>query len=78
MEEQKIKVAVELKNGNYHKITDSTTIEFNKSSITIYDRDADITINYEDIELLSIYVDNSKDKEQLTFKSCREPKVIRD
>ena len=78
MEEQKIKVAVELKNGNYHKITECSTIEFNKGYITIYSKDLDLTINYEDIELFSIYVDNPKDKEHLTFKSCREPKVVRD
>lgn len=78
MEEQKIKVAVELKNGNYHKITECSTIEFNKGYITIYSKDLDLTINYEDIELFSIHIDNPKDKETLAFNSCRGAKVVGD
>ena len=76
MEENKtkLKVAVELKNGDYHKI-ECSTIEIDKHTIEIFGENGDIiNISVEDISLLAISRDREGAKEKLVLRSCIETK----
>ena len=73
-ETTKLKVAVELKNGDYHKV-ECSTIEIDKHTIEIFGEKGDIiNLNIEDIDLLAISRDREGAKEKLTLRLVREPK----
>lgn len=72
----KLKVVVELKNGDYYKIKCSS-IEYDQYGIELWGTEnTNITFKYEDIELMAIHIDDTN--ELLTFRAIREPKVERE
>lgn len=74
----KLKVAVELNNGDLHKV-ECSSIDFDTFGIEIYGNKTDLSnIKYEDISLMSIFVDDENEKDKLTFRLVREPKVERE
>lgn len=76
MEENKtkIKVAVELKNGDYHRV-ECENIEISKFGIELIGTKGDvIDVNIEDISLLAISRDREGAKEKLVLRSCIETK----
>ena len=77
-EKAKLKVAVELNNGDYHRV-DCSSIDFDSTGIELYGTHTDVSnMKYEDIELMTIFVDIENEKEKLTFRLVREPKVERE
>ena len=67
-ETTKLRVAVELKNGDYHRM-ECYTIEIDKHTIEIHGEKGDvILINIEDISLLAISRDREGAKEKLTLR----------
>ena len=72
----KLKVAVELNNGDLHRL-ECENIEMDTHDITIYGKGTDLTIKYEDISLMSIFVEDETTSEKLTFRLVKEPKVER-
>lgn len=73
-ETTKIKVAVELKNGDYHKL-DCDSIDIDKYGIEVYGIKTDLSnIKYEDVSLMSIFVEDETKSEKLTFRLVKEPK----
>ena len=76
-ETTKLKVAVELNNGDLHKV-ECSSIDFDTFGIEIYGNKTDLSnIKYEDISLMSIFVDDETTSEKLTFRLVKEPKVER-
>ena len=72
-----LKVAVALKNGDYHKVN-TDTLDMDTNGITIYPTaGGSISVQFEQIELMSIFTNDNSD-EQLVFKSVKEPKVKRE
>ena len=73
-EKTKLKVAVELNNGDLHRV-ECSTIEIDKHTIEIFGENGDIiNINIEDIDLLAISRDREGAKEKLVLRSCIETK----
>lgn len=70
----KLKVAVELKNGDYHKL-ECCSIDIDKYGVEVYGTKTDLShIKYEDISLMSIFVEDETKSEKLTFRLVKEPK----
>lgn len=76
-ETTKLKVSVELNNGDFHRV-ECDTIEMDRSDITVYGKGIDLTIKYEDISLMSIFIEDESKSEKLTFRLVREPRVERE
>ena len=73
-EKTKLKVAVELKNGDYHRL-ECSSISIDKYGIEVYGTKTDLSnINYEDVSLMSIFVEDETKSEKLTFRLVKEPK----
>ena len=75
----KIRVAVELKNGDCHRIACSN-IEYNAYGIELWNLDSTINISfrYEDISLMSIFIENEQSKDKLMFRAELELKLERE
>lgn len=77
-ETTKLKVAVELNNGDLHKV-ECSSISIDTYGIEVYGTKTDLSnIKYEDISLMSIFVDDENQNEKLTFRLVKEPKVERE
>ena len=73
----KLKVAVELNNGDLHRV-ECSSINIDKYGIEIYGTKTDLTgIKYEDVSLMSICVEDETQNETLTFRLVKEPKVAK-
>ena len=67
-ETTKLKVAVELNNGDLHKV-ECSSINIDTFGIEIYGTKTDLSnIKYEDICVMSIYVEDENKNEKLTFR----------
>lgn len=73
----KIRVAVELKNGDIHRI-ECSSIEYDSQGIELWGVNTNICFGYEDISLMRIFIDNEQSKDKLTFSAVQEPKVERE
>lgn len=77
-ETTKLKVAVELNNGDLHRV-ECSSIEIDKYGIEVYGIKTDLSnIKYEDVSLMSIFVEDETKSEKLTFRLVKEPKVERE
>ena len=77
-ETTKLKVAVELNNGDMHKV-ECSSINIDKYGIEVYGVKTDLSyIKYEDITLMSIFVEDETKDEKLTFRLVKEPNVKRE
>lgn len=74
---KKLTIAVELTNGDYHKI-ECSSIEYDRYGIEIWGKDTNASIKYEEISLLTIFVNDEESKDMLTFRAVKEPKVERE
>ena len=77
-ETTKLKVAVELNNGDLHRV-ECSSINIDTYGIEVYGTKTDLSnIKYEDISLMSIFVEDENKSEKLTFRLVKEPKVERE
>ena len=77
-ETTKLKVAVELNNGDLHRV-ECSSINIDTYGIEVYGTKTDLSnIKYEDISLMSIFVEDENQNEKLTFRLVKEPKVERE
>lgn len=73
-EKAKLKVDVELKNGDYHRV-ECSTIEIDKFGIELFGAKGDlINVNINDVSLLAIGIESELAKEKLTLRLVRDPK----
>ena len=77
-ETTKLKVAVVLNNGDYHRV-ECSSIDFDTTGVELYGTRCDVaSIKYEDIVSMSIFADVQSEQDKLTFRLVREPKVERE
>ena len=76
-ETTKLKVAVELNNGDLHRV-ECSSFEINKYGIEVYGIKDDLSIKYEDVSLLSVFIEDETKSEKLTFRLVKEPNVKRE
>ena len=71
---KQLKLSLELTNGDYHKITCSS-IDIDKFGIDVFGSNCDISnLQFVDISLLSIYVEDDNSNEKIMLKLVKEPK----
>ena len=77
-ETTKLKIAVELKNGDLHRM-ECSSLSIDTYGIEVYGTKTDISgIKFEDVSLMSIFVEDETKSEKLTFRLVKEPKVERE
>lgn len=77
-ETTKLKVSVELNNGDLHR-AECSSISIDKYGIEVYGIKTDLSnIKYEDVSLMSIFIEDETKSEKLTFRLVKEPKVERE
>ena len=73
-ETTKLRVAVELNNGDLHRV-DCASIIIDKYGIEVCGIKTELSnIKYEDVSLMSIFIEDENQSEKLTFRLVKEPK----